>query len=352
MTNPRTSSSLLEQELLEQGAALRRRNGSAEQTDAAAELIKAGSIDYLLIAARGSSDNAARFGQYAFGAEARLSVGLAAPSLFRDPADAPDLRGAAVIGISQSGRSPDIVGVLAAGRDQKRPTIALTNDEHSPLAAVADVVVPLATGPERSVAATKTYLASLHALMQIIDGLHRDSTRRKWLDRLPELVEETIVGQLAERSEFDPLDGVSLITTVGRGLDLSTAQETALKIRELSGTVTEGFSSADLLHGPIAALDRGGALWVVDTHDRPDPTTAAVLERCRRLEMRTIVVSRSPGPPDGAGDLEIALPPDVPHWVAAILAVLPGQVAALQLADRRGRDIDHPDGLTKITLTE
>lgn len=352
MTNPKTSSSLLERELLEQGPTLRRRNTLTERTDAAAELIKAHSVDYLLIAARGSSDNAARFGQYAFGAEARLNVGLAAPSLFRAPMDAPDLRGAAVVGISQSGRSPDIVGVLAAARVQERPTIALTNDESSQLATAADIVVPLAAGPERSVAATKTYLASLHALMQIIDGLRPDRTRRIWLDRLPELVEGTIVEHLAERSKFDLLDGAPLVTTVGRGLDLSTAQETALKIRELSGTVTEGFSSADLLHGPIAALDHGGALWVVDTHTRPDPTTAIVLERCRRLEMRTIVVSRTSGISTGDDHLEVTLPRDVPHWVAAILAVLPGQVAALQLAGRRGRDIDHPDGLTKITLTQ
>ncbi|MDX6626470.1 MAG: hypothetical protein QOE56_1459 [Solirubrobacterales bacterium] len=317
----------------------------------AARAIGAPSVDYLLIAARGSSDNAARFGQYAFGTETQLSVALAAPSLFSEPDNAPDLRGAAVLGISQSGQSPDIVGVLAAAREQGRPTVAMTNDERSPLAALADVIVPLATGPERSVAATKTYLASLQALVQIIDGMCPDRDRQSWLQRLPDLVDAAVGEQLRRRSQFDPLEQAAVLTAVGRGLDFSTAHETALKVRELSGTVTEAFSPADLLHGPIAALGRGGALWVIDTRSAPpDQTVASVLEKAVQRGIRTVLVSRqapdSPGAP-----LHIPIAADVPDWVAAILAVLPGQVAALHLASRRGVDLDRPHGLTKVTLT-
>jgi glucosamine--fructose-6-phosphate aminotransferase (isomerizing) len=185
--------SLLEQELLDQGAAIGKRapSGGAAAC-AAAELIARPDVDYLLLAARGSSDNAARFALYAFSDEVRMAVALAAPSLYSDPESSPDIRGAAVLGISQSGQSPDIVGVLAAARAQGRPTIALTNDEASPLAAVANVVVPLDTGPERSVAATKTYLSSLRAIEQIIDRLSPDDERARWLDRLPELVDDGI----------------------------------------------------------------------------------------------------------------------------------------------------------------
>jgi glutamine---fructose-6-phosphate transaminase (isomerizing) len=350
LTASQSPTSLLERELLEQGSAIASRSAMMQRAKDAARAIGAPSVDYLLIAARGSSDNAARFGQYAFGAETHLSVALAAPSLFREPGDAPDLRGAAVLGISQSGQSPDIVAVLAAARDQGRPTVALTNDEHSPLAALADVVVPLATGPERSVAATKTYLASLHALVQIVDGMRPDRNRQSWLQRLPGLVDAAVDEQLGRRSQFDPLEQAAVLTAVGRGLDFSTAHETALKVRELSGTVTEAFSPADLLHGPIAALGRGGALWVVDTRSAPDETTASVLEKTVQRGIRTVVVSRqapdSPGAP-----LHIPIAADVPDWVAAILAVLPGQVAALHLASRRGVDLDRPHGLTKVTLT-
>ncbi|HEX7292483.1 MAG TPA: SIS domain-containing protein [Conexibacter sp.] len=351
MNPPAPPTSLLHQELLEQGSALAgRAQAGAEAADAAARAIGHPSVDYLLIAARGSSDNAARFAQYALGDEAHLNVALAAPSLFADPHSTPDLRGAAVLGISQSGQSPDIVGVLAAARRQGRPTVALTNDPDSPLAATADVVVPLATGPERSVAATKTYVASLHAIQQLVQSLHPDPDRARWLERLPELVDATVREQLARRADFDALDGATVLTAVGRGLDFSTAHETALKIRELSGMVTEAFSPADLLHGPVAALGGDGALWTIDTRPQLDAAIAELLEKVRERGIRMVLVARSV-PPAAAAALHVALPRQAPHWVATILALLPGQVAAMQLASRRGVDLDHPHGLTKVTLT-
>lgn len=342
--------SLLERELWEQGQAIARRAAMMERAEDAARLIGARDVDYLLIAARGSSDNAARFGQYLLGAETGLTVALAAPSLFGDASQQPRLRGAAVLGISQSGQSPDIVAVLSAAREQGRPTIALTNEERSPLASVADVVVPLATGPERSVAATKTYLASLHALVQIVEALRPDAERRAWLERLPELVDATVAEQLGRRSEFERLQDVAVLTAVGRGLDFSTAHETALKIRELSGIVSEAFSPPDLLHGPVAALGGDGALWLVDTKGQLDETTETVIAKARERGMRVVVVSRQP--PAAAPDaFLVAIAPRVPHWVASILAVVPGQVAAFYLASHRGVELDHPHGLSKVTLT-
>jgi glucosamine--fructose-6-phosphate aminotransferase (isomerizing) len=343
--------SLLERELLEQGAVLARRaEPAAVAAAAAAAAIDRPDVAYLLIAARGSSDNAARFAQYALGSEARLSVALAAPSLFSDPESGPDLRGAAVLGISQSGQSPDIVNVLVAAGRQGRPTIALTNDPGSPLAAAAEAIVPLEAGLERSVAATKTYVASLHTIEQIAQCLRPDEERAGWLDRLPALVDRTLQQMLGRRSDFDALDDASVLTAVGRGLDFSTAFETALKIRELSGMVAEAFSPADLLHGPIAALCRGGALWMVDTRFEPGQSTAKLLQLAREREIQTVLVSRYTEPP-ATGAITIDLPADSPRWVAAILAILPGQVAALQVASRRGVDLDRPHGLSKITLT-
>jgi glutamine---fructose-6-phosphate transaminase (isomerizing) len=350
MNPPPSPTSLLEQELSEQGSVLARRAAHMPSAENVARLLSDSDVSYLLIAARGSSDNAARFGQYALGLEPQLNVALAAPSLFKAAPQSPNLRGAAVLGISQSGQSPDIVGVLAAARDQGRPTIAITNDEASPLAAVADVIVPLATGPERSVAATKTYLASLHALMQIVEALRPDPERRAWLERLPALVDATVARYLERRDQFDGLDEAALLTMVGRGLDFSTAHETALKIRELSAMATEAFSPADLLHGPIAALGKPGQVWIVDTAPRLGASTGAVLAKAHERGMQTVIVSQE-APSLGPHDLHIEISPQAPHWVGAILAVLPGQIAAFHIAGLRGVDLDHPHGLSKVTLT-
>jgi glucosamine--fructose-6-phosphate aminotransferase (isomerizing) len=350
MNPPASPISLLERELSEQGSVLARRAAIMSSAEDAAHLLSGSDVNYLLIAARGSSDNAARFGQYALGLETHLNVALAAPSLFKTVPESPDLRGAAVLGISQSGQSPDIVGVLAAARDQGRPTIAITNDDASPLAAVADVVVPLATGPERSVAATKTYLASLHALMQIVEALRPDPERRAWLERLPAEVDATVADYLERRDQFDRLDDAAVLTMVGRGLDFSTAHETGLKIRELSAMVTEAFSPADLLHGPVAALGRPGGLWIVDTAPRLGADTHTVLAKAHERGMQTVIVSQE-APSLGRHDRHIEISPAAPHWVGAILAVLPGQIAALHIAALRGVDLDHPHGLSKVTLT-
>ena len=239
----------------------------------AASLLGREDVDYLVVAARGTSDNAARYAQYLLGADARLVVALAAPWLYESESP-PRLTRGAVLAISQSGRSPDIASVLAAARAQQRPAIAITNDPSSPIGELADVVVPLLAGEERSVAATKTYLASLHAIAQIASCLRDDSGRAVWFARLPELVAAASAEHFAGRSRFDPLAEVTLVTAVGRGLQFPTAHETALKVRELSGIAAEAFSLPDLVHGPIAALGRSGALWLVSTAGREQPDEA------------------------------------------------------------------------------
>lgn len=277
-----------------------------------------------------------------------MQVGLAAPSLFRTPGTAPALIGAAVIGISQSGRSPDVVGVLSAARAQNRPTIAITNDVTSPLAESADVVVPLDAGQERSVAATKTYLASLHAVHQILESLRPSADRQAWLERLPDVVDAMVEEHLTHRERFDVLANQQPITALGRGLDLANAHETALKIRELTGVITEAFSPPDLLHGPIAAL-RDGAAWVVST-TRAEPELSAVVETLRQRRLTLAIVSADAELLDLAS-LRIPLDAGLPQWVASVVSVIPAQAAALRLAELGRVDVDHPTGLSKVTLT-
>lgn len=341
--------SRLEQEIREQGNVVGFRTGpgwaSARQ---AAQALRREDVDYVMIAARGTSDNAARYAQYLFGLEARLAVGLSAPWLYSG--DAPPLltRGA-LIAISQSGRSPDIIEVVVAARAQARPTIVITNEPESPLAAAAEIVVPLGAGEERAVAATKTYLASLHAVAQIAACLRPDPGRAVWFDRLPELISASVEEQLARRSEFDRLASASMVTMVGRGLELSTAYETALKVRELSGIPAEAFSLPDLIHGPIAALRRSGAVWLLSTagHDQPDRATLDLLGRATGV---TVAVSDDDDVL-AAADIRVGVQAGLPEWLAPMLAVIPAQAAALRLGELLGANLDHPHGLTKVTLT-
>jgi glucosamine--fructose-6-phosphate aminotransferase (isomerizing) len=206
-------------------------------------------------------------------------------------------------------------------------------------------------GPERSVAATKTYLASLHAVAQISACLSPDgeSAIREWWERLPDLLGAAVQDQLASRTRFDPLDEASMITAVGRGLQFSTAHETALKLRELSGIAAEAFSLPDLVHGPIAGLRAAGAIWVISgaARQRPDARTLQTL----RDQVGMAVAVSDDAAMLAAADIQVKLPPGLPAWVAPMLAVIPAQAAALRLGELRGVDVDHPHGLHKITLT-
>jgi glutamine---fructose-6-phosphate transaminase (isomerizing) len=344
-----SSPSRLELEAREQGQVLAARNREGwEEAAVAAALLGREDVDYVIIAARGTSDNAARYAQYLLGVKTRLPVGLAAPWLYAGAAP-PLLKRGAVVAISQSGQSPDIVAVAAAAHAQGRPVVAITNDIGSPLAGPADVVVPLRAGEERSVAATKTYLASLCAIAQIVACLRPDPTWREWFDRLPDLVAATVEAQLATRERFDRLDSSRLITVVGRALELSTACETALKLRELSGTPAEAFSLPDLIHGPIAALHPSGAVWVLSTSGRgqPDRVLLDVLSQCTGV---SVAVSDQ-GDLVTAADIGISVPTDLPEWVAPMVTVIPGQAAALRLGELHGVNLDHPHGLHKVTLT-
>lgn len=344
----------LETEIREQGRVLADRTAEGwDDAAAAAALLRRSDVDYLVVAARGTSDNAARYAQYLLGQRVRLPVALAAPWLYESDAP-PLLERGAVLAISQSGRSPDIVAVASAARAQGRPAVALTNDVRSPLAEAADVVVPMRAGSERSVAATKTYVASLHAIAQLAaclaPGGPRDrGPRDPWFERLPAIVDETVDEQLAARARFDALNGIALLTVVGRALQYPTAHETALKVRELSGIPAEAFSPPDLIHGPIAALGSAGGLWLVSTEGREQPD-AAVFDTLRSGIGITVAVSDRPDLV-AAADVGIELAAGLPQWLAPILAVIPGQAAALRLAELRGVEVDHPHGLQKVTLT-
>ena len=343
--------SWLETELREQPSALARL--LERQSENAAELARVfrrEDVRYVLIASRGSSSNAARYAQYVIGRANRVPVTFATPSLYTIYEQPPRLDGAIVLGISQSGASPDVRAVIAEARRQGRPTIALTNDAGSPLANEAEYVLPLEAGDEKAVAATKTYLNSLGAIAMLFAAIGDDRVARAELERVPAVLEEQIDLSFATAPALSQYAGLIGATVVARGVNYGTAYEIALKIRELSGLMVEAYSPADLMHGPIAAIQPGWPVVIVAPTGPAYESVAELVPALASRQARLLAVSDVP-------DLllrsntPLPLVTGVPEWLSPLVAVVPGQVTAMQLAQLRGLDIDNPSGLRKITLT-
>jgi glucosamine--fructose-6-phosphate aminotransferase (isomerizing) len=342
----------LKSEIFEQPAVLEqlleRQTATAREV---ATAIRGREIRFVMIAARGSSDNAALYAGYLWGSRNRLPVALATPSLFTLYRTPPRLDGALVVGISQSGRSPDIAGVLAEGRRQGALTLAITNDPASPLAAEADLVLDTGTGPELSIAATKTYTAQLFTVALLSAALDGNRERWKELERVPERVlkalelDESIAGAVAAYRDM------TRCVVLGRGFHYATAHEWALKLEELTYVVAEPYSSADFQHGPVAIVSRGFPVLAVASGGAAFEDIAAlaaglVAERGVDLvaisdQDRLLHLARTP----------LRLPAGVPEWLSPIVAAVPAQQFTWHLAHAMGRDPEAPRGLSKVTKT-
>jgi glucosamine--fructose-6-phosphate aminotransferase (isomerizing) len=344
------SESQLRQEIFSQPEALTR---LLENQSAAVEAIAddlAGRFDYIVIAARGTSDNAARYAQYLLGIHNHIQVALATPSIFTLYQQPPRLDGALVVGISQSGQSPDVAAVLDEAARQGRPTLAITNDEHSPLAQSCDHVIALNAGPEVAVAASKTYTASLAAVARLSVALADDRQRRIDLERVPDLMARVLDNEARIRARVERYRYADRCVVVGRGYNYATAFEIALKVKELTGVVAEPYSSADFRHGPIRMVAGGLPLIVIAPGGRVLDDVRGLVDQLQSLEGDLIVISDQADLLDAA-ELGLELPGDIPEWISPLLAVLPGQLLAMYLARAKGLDPDHPRGLNKVTQT-
>jgi glutamine---fructose-6-phosphate transaminase (isomerizing) len=306
---------------------------------------------HVVFVGRGTSDHAALYGAYLTEIRLGIPVGLASPSTITLYGARPDLSDALVVGVSQSGGSPDLTGVLTVARETGALTLAVTNNPDSPLVEAAELSIDVAAGHERAVAATKTYTAELLALLVLIEGIRAgDGTlpaaERTALDKLPQLAEDVLTDTgadaLAQRYRF-----ASRMVTTGRGYAYPTARETALKLMETSYLPALAFSGADLLHGPLAMTDPDvPVLAVVGS----GPGGQAMSEVVNRLgERRADVVTVGPADVPGAAG-RLAVPP-VDERHAPLLDILPLQKLALALALARGEDPDAPRGLKKVTTT-
>lgn len=315
-----------------------------------AAAIERQAIDHIVIAARGTSDNAGRYAKYVLGIQNGLQVALATPStftLYRRPVR---FGRALVLGISQSGQSPDIVEVVAEARRQGALTAAITNTPASPLAQQADVVIDLQAGEEKSVAATKTYTSSIAAVAALSAALARDDAMAAALAATPDAMQRTLTTADAAAHVAARFRYMQHCVVIGRGYNYATAFELALKLKELTYSIVEPYSSADFLHGPFAVLNEGFPVIVLAPQGALSAELLTFIDKLRERRAELVTISDHP-PTLERATLPIALPASVPEWLSPLTAIVPGQLLAMHLAHTRHYDVDAPRALKKVTET-
>lgn len=315
----------------------------------------------VITCARGSSDHAATYAKYLIETRAGVLTASAAPSVSSVYGVSQDLRGCLFIALSQSGRSPDLLASVTAAKAAGATILALCNSPDAPLIGAADWVIPLRAGVETSVAATKSYLATLAALIRLVAAWTQDLALTSALDTLPALMDRSWA--LDWSAALPPLERAANLYVVGRGLGLAAAQEVALKFKETCGLHAEAFSSAELRHGPYALLGPGFPALLLAQPDATRPGIEALgMELVRRgvpvmiagaenAAAEALGVGGAGGA--GAGNTGAIALPTTPALaeIAPILLVQSAYRLIAALAIRRGFDPDHPAHLLKITET-
>ena len=298
----------------------------------------------VITCARGSSDHAATYAKYLIETRAGVMTASAAPSVSSVYGVAQDLRGCLFIALSQSGRSPDLLASVAAAKAAGATILALCNTPGAPLTAAADLVIELRAGVETSVAATKSYLATLAALIRMVAAWREDAVLQSAVDALPALMDQSWA--LDWSAALPALESAAHLYVVGRGLGLGAAQETALKCKETCGLHAEAFSSAELRHGPYALLGPGFPALLFAQHDA---TRAGVEALGGELARRGVPVLIAGARAEGGA---VVLPTiQAAAEIAPILLVQSAYRLIATLAVRRGFDPDHPAHLRKVTET-
>lgn len=309
-------------------------------------------VQYVFLAARGTSDNAGRYANYLLGAMNGLPLALAAPSLFTFYKRPPKLKHALVIGISQSGQSPDIVGVVEEGRRQGCLTLAITNTSRSPLAQTADFVLDIRAGEEKAVAATKTYTSELMSVAMLSAALAGDNKKwdelgkvAGWMDSV--LKQDKLIAQSVQRYRY-----ISQAVVLGRGFNYATAFEWALKLKELAYINAEPYSSADFAHGPIAMVEGGYPVFAVAPKGRVFKSMLDMLKRLRKEMSAELVVISNDQRALTLAHVPMIIPAEIPEWLTPLVSILPAQLFAYHLTAVKGHDTEQPRTIHKVTKTK
>ena len=318
---------------------------------AIAKAIQSRNVQYAFLAARGTSDNAGRYANYLWGAHNQLPLALAAPSLFTFYQSPPRLQNALVVGVSQSGQSPDIVSVLEEGRKQNCLTLAITNIPDSPLAKAADFVLDIQAGAEKAVAATKTYTTELMSIAMLSTALSDSRERWAQLASVPEWAQYVLkldesIAQMVQRYRY-----MTHCVVLGRGFNYATAYEWALKLKELTYTIAEPYSSADFQHGPIAMVEGGFPILAVAPKGKVFDSMKEMLSRLRNQHGAELVLISDEADALALAQSPIQLPPQIPEWLTPLVSIIPAQIFACHLTTVKGYDTEKPRSITKVTET-
>lgn len=316
-----------------------------------AKAIRSRDVQYAFLAARGTSDNAGRYANYLWGAHNRIPMALATPSLFTYYQSPPRLQDALVVGVSQSGQSPDIVSVLEEGRRQGCLTLAITNAADSPLAKTADFILDIQAGPEKAVAATKTYTTELMAIAMLSAALANSDEHWRQLASVPEWARYVLkldedIAQMTQRYRY-----MDQCVVLGRGFNYSTAYEWALKLKELTYIIAEPYSSADFQHGPIAMVEGGFPVLAVAPRGRVHESMRDMLTRLRRDKNAELVLISDDADLLALAQSPVQLPPQIPEWLTPLVGIIPAQLFACHLTAVKGYDTEKPRNITKVTET-
>ncbi len=343
--------SIFEEEIFQQPEVIRNVvTTKSSQIGTLAEVLRKIPPRFILVAARGTSDNAAIYAKYLLSGINRIPVGLAMPSLFTLYRSMPVLDDSLVIGISQSGQTPDVRAVLEEAQRQGVPTISITNAEDAPIASIADFNIVLEADEEKSVAASKTYTAQLTVVAMLSAYLSDDEQLLADLDSLHEYVKETLSQKPVVKAIAERFCKKNHIAIVGRGYNHCTTHEIALKIKELSYMVAQPYSAADFRHGPIAMLEKDFPVLAIAVKGKSLSDMEDMIEAIRWTDADLAVMSNAPWLHKLTNN-PILLPDELPEWLSPIVATIPGQLLALHLSLAKGIDPDKPRGLRKITLT-
>jgi glucosamine--fructose-6-phosphate aminotransferase (isomerizing) len=316
-----------------------------------ARAIKARDISYVFLAARGTSDNAGRYANYLLGAMNRLPLALATPSLFTYYQMPPNLKGALVIGISQSGQSPDIVSVIKEGKRQGCLTLAITNVPGSPLAQEADFTLDLRVGPELAVAATKTYTAELLVIAMLSAALSEDRAGWQALEKVPAWISETLKHDRTNSAAAERYSYMQPCEVLGRGYNYSTAFEWALKLKELTYVEAEPYSSADFQHGPIAIVARGFPVMAVIMAGMVADSLMPLLNHLKEDLLAEMVVISNLEKALSMSKIGFSIPGEIPESLTPIVSIVPAQLFSYHLTLAKGFDPDKPRTINKVTET-
>ena len=343
--NPQHSPSLMAQEAAEAGPAIARQLAQASARFAElGERLRRLAPPFVVTCARGSSDHAATYGKYLIETTLGRPVASIGPSIASVYHHRLQLSGGLFVAVSQSGRSPDLLRLTEAARAGKALVVGFVNAMDSPLPALCDVCIPLATGPERSVAATKSCLASFAAFLQLVAHWQQDDGLLAQAAALPQALARAVACDWYE--PLQPLAKLSGLFMIGRGLGLGAAMEMALKCKETSRLHAEAFSAAEVVHGPIALIGPDFPALALTQADPAAGQTRAVVERM--LGMGAQVWLAGDAVP---GATVLAMPPDLPAETVPLAALQSFYLAIDRIARDRGLNPDPPPELKKLTET-